>query len=168
MNPYVLIAAGLMVIGAAIGGFFEGEHVQADADQVVADRLKIDAANVLQEQTMKVMLAERIATAALAQMEKDTHDHEQALSDANSRADAAVLRSGGLHDPGGRGGSCPAAVARPAPQAGGHANPPAGTRLSDEATGFLRSESRRADEVVLRLQACEADDASIRATVSGQ
>ena len=166
-SPWLILAVVGAILASAFCGYEYGQSVQRTADQVAADTLKIEAAATLQAQTAKAMAAEEAAAGALSKNEKDTRNYEDALSAANARAVAAVAASGGLLDPGRRGDGCAAAADHAATQALNHASAAATAQLSDIATRFLLSESRRADEVVVRLQACESDDDEIRAAVSG-
>jgi hypothetical protein len=162
-------AVALILSGAAfVGGVFYGEGVQKTTDQVGADRLKIAADKELQLQTMKTKAAEESAAAALAQNEKDTRDHEKALADAAARSNAVIAAAGGLRDPGGRGNRGDGSTDRVATAALNNAGAAAGARLSGELTQFLLGEADRADQVVIRLKACESDDATIRGVVAQQ
>jgi hypothetical protein len=166
-NPYLIIAVLLALAGSLFGGYEYGEHVQRTADQVAADQLKIDAAAQLQSQTAKVDTLNQTLAEASNKAEKDALDHAQALKDIAARSGAAVAAAGGLHDPGRRGvgGGCPASHAPGT--AADHAGAATAARLSDELTGFLFREADRADQVVVRLQACENYSTELRAAVNG-
>ena len=165
-NPYVIIAALVGFIAVAFGGYEYGLSHQKAIDQVAVDRMKIDAAAELQAETVKTKAAEEFAAAAANKNEQDTRNHEQALADAKAASNAAIALSGGLRDPGRRGGGCKAAVDHATTAALNNGAAAAYSRLSDQASKFLLAEADRADEVVVRLNACEADDHAVREAVS--
>ena len=165
-SPYLWLAVLLTFIGVAIGGYEYGESVQKDADQVAADQLKIAAAKTLQDETEKVSALQSALAEAANVREKESLDHAQALKDAAARSDSLVAAAGGLRDPGRRGigGGC--SQGQLAVAASRDAGAPAGSRLSDELAGFLFSEADRADQIVVRLQACEGYASDLRERVN--
>lgn len=165
-NPYVIIAALMGFIAVAFGGYEYGLSHQKAIDQVAVDQLKISAAAELQAETVKTKAAEEEAAVAASQIEQDTRSHEQILADAKATSDAAIALAGGLRDPGRRGGGCKAAVDHATTAALNNGAAAAYSRLSDQASKFLLAEADRADEVVVRLNACEADDHAVREAVS--
>ncbi len=165
-NPYVIIAALVGFIAVAFGGYEYGLSHQKAIDQVAVDQLKIIAAAELQAETVKTKAAEEAAAVAANEIEQDTRSHEQILADAKTTSDAAIALAGGLRDPGRRGDGCKAAVDHAATAALNNGAAAAYSRLSDQASQFLLSEADRADEVVVRLHACEADDKALREAVS--
>lgn len=164
-NPWAILIAIGMILSAAFGGYEYGLSHQKAIDQVAADQLKIAAAADLQIATEKVMAAEEKASTAAAKIEEDTRNNEKALADAKVASDAAVAAAGGLRDPGRHWSGCQSAIDHATTAALNNGSAAASARLSDEASRFLLSEADRADEVVVRLKACETDDANVRAAV---
>lgn len=72
-NPWVLLGAVLAVIGAAIGGFFYGQHVENLSWQAAAAQQKAQAAQMLADKTQEADAANQ-ANAKLSLQLDEVHD----------------------------------------------------------------------------------------------
>lgn len=151
-NVLIAAAAGL-VIGGGVAGL--AAHRYTEARWVAAvEAQKVEAARVLQAETEKVLLAERLNSMLNNKIEV-AHAQAQDEIDKTLADNRRLARQlGGLRDPGRRQG-CGGA------QAGNHpaANAPAAageSRLSREADEFLLALAADADRAATYALTCQA------------
>lgn len=112
MNPYAMLAAGIVGLGLIIGAFFYGQHVENAEWEASIGHQKVDAANLLTDKTKKVLELERENGKLVASLEKTHADDKTAIDgkDRDLRAALARMRAqsrqgcgGGGVGPGGQG-----------------------------------------------------------------
>ena len=90
LNPYFLLGIGITILALVTGAFFEGEHIQATADTVAVDRLKIDAAAKLADANAKTLETERARDALKDELEKAHAIHQASIDADHARNRAAI------------------------------------------------------------------------------
>ena len=167
-NLWILPAFALALIGAVLGGEYDG-HARGVNSERVAWQAK--ANNELASANAKILQLENDA-----RVKEQAHanalaviatNYEQELQHAENtrKADVAAARSGALRlrDPGTTAQqTCGSATGQAATGSGGR-DGQAGGELSPELTEFLVSEAGRADAIVQQLGACQAVIVSDRA-----
>ncbi|MEX8520031.1 MAG: lysis system i-spanin subunit Rz [Leptothrix sp. (in: b-proteobacteria)] len=160
---YKLLIELLLLLAVAVIGFLAGmHHTQLRWDLAEAQH-RIDVAQVIATESMKVYEAENRHRKEMDQL---AVMHMRNLDDVKAQHAAALaaLRTGGLRltvPATGCLGSAASGFAATA--AGGDAAPRTG--LSEEAGEFLVNLAADADEVVVQLQACQAvvlEDRAVR------
>ncbi len=146
-----------MVLSIPLTWYVTAEYKDALHTAAVA-RQKSEAAQVLQQETEKVIAAERKTAKLKDELELQ---HAKSLEQVNTimaENKRLAARLGGLRDPGRR-ESCNGAVPSTGKTPGGNSGPTAEGRLSSEAEGLLSAE---ASEFLLEFAAA-ADRAAVYA-----
>ena len=104
LNPYFLLGIGITILALVTGAFFEGEHIQATADTVAVDRLKIDAAAKLADANAKTLETERARDALKDELEKAHAIHQASIDADHARNRAAIDALGWMRVQSGHGG----------------------------------------------------------------
>lgn len=145
-NPWLILGLVLFVLAACAGSFFYGGHVEALAWKAKIADQKVEAANLLAEETAKARAGEAKYQALLAVMEKKD-------AEANRKIDlqiAAVRRDirdrGGLFLQG-RGSSGPSPVRDATSSAPVPAGSATACRVSDEDADTLLDMAGDADRL---------------------
>lgn len=158
LNPWLILAAGVVLASASGAAFFYGHKVGADG--VTVEWQKQEAATqraqaeALTAANGKIIAAERRAAerlaAASARYQAALKEKEDEKQLAVARATTRGLWVDTINTCGDSAGD--GAVAAPAPGRDGAAR----SRLSGEAAEFLIGEASRADQVVEQLKACQS------------
>jgi len=141
-----------VVIGALPAWYFTAEYKDSKWGKAISDQ-KVEAANVLQAETDKVLAAERAANKFKDQLEKQHADSQKRIDTTLADNRRLARELGGLRDPGRRpSGSCPA----PGTSDASGVNSSASTegRLSDQASEFLLEFAAEADRVAEYAMTC--------------
>ena len=137
---------GLFAVLLAVSGFASCEFKKVASLEAGIEANKLEAGRLLADETAKVEAEKK--TNKEFSIAKQV-DYEQSLKDLDGKYKRDLAR---LRDPGRNGGTCP--------QSGAGANSTAPTSAADtgfisaEATAFLYSEARRADELRTWAQSC--------------
>lgn len=163
-NPYFLLGSVLAAIALALDGYFYGHHVEALAFDAYKSQQAAVAEKAAAESQVHARQIEQDAATKLAATEADfqgkIHDQQQTYEAALRGASDGSL-SLYVHTR-----SCTASV----PKAGASADglDDAGTaQLSGDTAKFLVSESHRADELALKVNALQAVIAQDRQVCNG-
>lgn len=166
----IKIAAVLALLAALFLGeqYIEGRgYDRARAEgQVVADKLKADAAVELASETAKTHAAEQALQSQTHTQDLKDADHVKTLADLSDRLRSVSGPAGRLRDPhatgcgAGGGGATSAAT----PAAGDRAGDPTQTSgiLSVELSGLLQRLTREADDINAAYASCRADAYAVR------
>ncbi|OAN53907.1 hypothetical protein A6A04_13530 [Paramagnetospirillum marisnigri] len=154
-NPRIILGGLLAIIGAALGGYFYGQHVEALTWEAAIAAQKVEAATILQAETERAVAAERAWRRVNDEMEISHAKGQAALDQAYDDARRSAAAGGGLRDPGrGKGGgrSVPTATGAACLCQDGATAP----RLSAEAEDFLWRFARDADAAAQFASECRA------------
>lgn len=117
------------------------------------DKQQIVESNKLAELTAKVLTAEREAEQLKSTLELQNEENDRKLQTISVVNRELANKYGGLLDPGRR-ESCGSSSAKTTNSSGAAVDAATSGRLSAEATEFLLSESKRADEAAAYAVAC--------------
>lgn len=138
---------GAVVLIVAIGATW---HLTGLGYEAQIAKIRETAAKELAAQAESVLEKEREIKTLQTKLEKDFIDYEKKLITANDRFNARLNDALRLRDPGGSRCAADSATGTTTTSDGAGRG-----ELSKEATGFLWSESTRADRVAGRLALCQ-------------
>lgn len=169
MNPYLIIAAILAIVGAFAGGEFDGRQRAHTADVAATEALKVQAASDLAAETAKTRTAEQALQAITNTQNLKDASHEKTVADLSARLQRAAGPAGRLRDPNATAGGCGAGGGG----AQGATTSAAGDRtadgaetgglLSEQLTGLLQRTQREADAINDAYASCRATAIADRA-----
>lgn len=146
------IAIGVsFLLGTTSSWWVTAEYKEAKYSQAIS-QIKLDAAAELEKARIKAVETERENNRLATELEVAHNEFRQNLDNVKADNQRLADELGGLHD---RYSTC---GSDPKPSSGGTpVNPalsPTGAKLSKEASQFLLSESRRADEAAAYAATC--------------
>ena len=145
----ILIGAVALVFSAGLGTYKYQEHKY----EAIITQHQMEASQKLQDETMKLLERERKMMQEIFELEARYNESQQELTNLDARYRKLVRDAGGLRDKGSGNGS----NSSKGKDTGTSRADETGSRvLSEEATDFLLSLTREADE--LRLRLLEAQD----------
>jgi hypothetical protein len=144
-------AAGLL-FGSLSTWYLTAEYKDATWG-AATNQLKVDAAQLLQAETDKVLKTEREANTKVRELEAGHAQKEKDLAVIERRNRQLAAQLGGLRDPGRRPNSTNAVPGTPA-SPGSTELPAASGYLSAEASGFLLNAAAEVDALASYAKAC--------------
>ena len=147
-----IIAIGAAFIAGATSAWWITADYKESKYQIVIATMRIDAADKLQEATLKAINAEREHNRIAQQLEVASNETRTKLDEALADNLRLATEFSGLYDRHATAGDCPVSGA-PVP-AGSPSKPSPGVKLSDNLAGLLFREARRADEAAAYAKTC--------------
>ena len=148
----MLIAAGIaLLVGTLGGGYTAWHYTKNHYEARIAKERDIAQQEVIQSQS-KLIAQERINAQTISKISQAKQDSDKAVDDLYIRNVSLASKLGGLYVSGtcqAASGVAPSASSEPISEAGQ-------CKLSDEATGVLLAETRRADTLGSYVETCFA------------
>lgn len=147
----VIALGSSFVIGVASAWWITSEYKEAKYTKAISV-MQLQAAEALDQARVKALAIERENNRLATELEVSHNEFRQSLNGIKADNDRLVAELGGLYDSkatcnGSTSGSSGTAPSNPS-------KPTTGAKLSKEASGFLLSESRRADEAAAYARTC--------------
>jgi len=149
----VILGAVVASIVGAIGGWWITDDILTSKHEAQIQRIRVNAANALQEATDRAIQAERDAISLALKMEVQSAENKQKLDSVLSDNRRLARKLGGLRDPFAiASGDC--TMPSPSPSPGIALPATASGRLSNEASEFLLEFARDADRAAEYANTC--------------
>lgn len=150
LNSTVVAVLLSFALGSASGWYLTAEY-KNNKHEAIVGKMQVEANKALQEATNRLVQVER-ENAKLAQDIEVSHvENRKKLDDLFADNLRLASEYSGLYD---RYASSSCSVSGKPNTSGNPNNSTSGARLSDQASGFLLNESRRADEAAAYAAAC--------------
>lgn len=148
----MLIAVGAAFLAGVTSAWWVTAEYKESKYQAIIATMRIDAADKLQEATIKAINAEREHNRIAQQLEVASNEIRTKLDEALADNLRLASEFSGLYDRYATASDCPV-PGNPA-AAGSAPKPSAGTKLSKQLERLLLSEARRADEAAAYAMTC--------------
>lgn len=147
----VIALGSSFVIGVTSSWWITSEYKEAKYTKAISV-MQLQAAEALDQARVKALAIERENTRLATELEVSHNEYRKSLD--SIEADNARLSNelGGLYDSKATCGDSPSGSPSTTPS--NTSKPSTGAKLSKEASGFLLSESRRADEAAAYARTC--------------
>jgi hypothetical protein len=145
-------AGGGLIVGSLLSWYFTGEYKDAKWE-AATNKIKIEAANVLQKETDKVLSHVIESNNKVRELEAQHVQEEKSLADIERRNRQLARELGGLRDPGRRPHSTDAVPATSA-SSGGTEPATSTAYLSAEASELLLSAAAEVDALARYAKVC--------------
>jgi hypothetical protein len=147
-----VIAIGAAFIAGALPAWWITADYKESKYQTIIATMRIDAADKLQEATLKAINAEREHNRIAQQLEVASNEIRTKLDEALADNLRLASEFSGLYDRNATAGDCPVPGNTSTP--GSAPKPSPGVKLSDNLAGLLLREARRADEAAAYAKTC--------------
>lgn len=147
----VIALSSSFVIGVLSSWWITSEYKEAKYSKVIST-MQLEAAQALEKAQAQALAIERENNRLATELEVSHNEHRKSLDSIQADNARLAAELGGLYDSkasctGGTSGS-------PGTTSSNPVKPTTGAKLSKEASGFLLSESRRADEAAAYAATC--------------
>lgn len=147
----VIALSSSFVIGVLSSWWITSEYKEAKYSKVIST-MQLEAAQALEKAQAQALAIERENNRLATELEVSHNEHRKSLDSIQADNARLAAELGGLYDSkasctGGTSGS-------PGTTSSNPVKPTTGAKLSKEASGFLLSESRRADEAAAYARTC--------------
>lgn len=148
----MVIALGSAFVSGIIASWWvTAEYKNAQHVKVIST-MQLQAAQALDKARVKALETERENNRLATELEVTHNEFRQSLDSIKADNDRLATELGGLYDSNATCSSSPSGTSGTAPL--DSPKPPTGAKLSKEASEFLLSESRRADEAAAYANTC--------------
>jgi Protein of unknown function (DUF2514) len=170
MNPWVIVGFLASLIGACVGGYFYGEHVENLSWTAAVEKQHAQAATELAAATAKTAALEKKLADINTQVETEHADHQATLDAAFDENQRLTAQLSSLFNNAGSGADRTNAVpGTPKPAAGHSKLPPAYRELSGVVADLLNRGTQLARDADREANAAsECHDWAVKVSGAGQ